>query len=52
MRCAQGATQFVRSETALVPGKSAGTACVTRPVAAHSVPRCSVTMNPTQAMGP
>src|SRR5688572_22232559 len=28
-------------------GKSAGTFCVTWPVAAHSVPRCSVTAKPT-----
>ncbi len=28
-------------------GKSAGTGTVTRPVAAHSVPRSSVTMKPT-----
>ena len=29
-------------------GKFVGTFCVTLPVAAHSVPRCNVTANPTQ----
>ena len=31
-------------------GKSAGALTVTFPVAAHSVPRCRVAMNPTQLM--
>ena len=39
-----------RTEIASGPGKSLGTACVTLPVAAHSAPRCSVTMKPTQCI--
>src|SRR5262249_27847742 len=33
--------------TSFAVGKSSGTFCVTLPVAAHSAPRCSVTMKPT-----
>ncbi len=36
--------------TASALGKSAGTGCVTFPVAAHSVPRCVVAMKPTHAI--
>ena len=40
----------VRSDVFSAVGKSAGTFCVTLPVAAHSVPRWSVTTNPVQAI--
>ena len=44
------APRYCRRLTLSGLGKSAGTFCVTFPVAAHSAPRCRVTINPTHCM--